>query len=200
MCKTVPWHCLLQLREMRSSNTKTISKSLSLAAEPPLRSNWRISPENVLKQSQQWDKLHMELQLCFSFQSPTYFCTAVLSAPRRLLLCLMAFVCSLCWSWGGIILSGALSFLVSKQQLINCKRGTKDHFVRWLSSHQLRATFNTSITTLGLVTCGLLCWKDRAATFERLLNLFVVRQYKVRHKHTQNTNKTSNQGAVAGMC
>lgn len=53
-----------------------------------------------------------------------------------LLLCMWVFECSLCWFWGGIILNSAYSFWVSKQQLINWRSSTKEHFVRslWLRS------------------------------------------------------------------
>lgn len=90
------------LQDMRSSATKEFCKSLSPSVETPFRSSWKISSQNMLKQSPQLDEWHSEPQLSvdpslllFSVQL-LYLCATVLSASCHLHLCRIVFVDSVC--------------------------------------------------------------------------------------------------------
>lgn len=50
------------------------------------------------------------------------------------LFCLVLFVWNVCWSWGGIILSGVLSFPSRQTRVNQLQKSTKDAFVGRLSS------------------------------------------------------------------
>lgn len=110
---------------MRSSNTKTISKSLILASEPHLGSNWRIFfPPNCVKTTQQ------SYQLCIWPQQQYYVWF------------LHVYFIFLTRFWVlKVLKEGLPRAVLTLSQSANSSgpRWYKDDFVRWLRSHCLQA-------------------------------------------------------------